>query len=554
MQFASCEHPVVIRSAKDGSPIYVPCGKCHICKVRRQINWVERLEVERMCHPYCVFFTLTYTESAVPRLHLVDGCYYDSDGAFCFNPYKELNLSLSDMYYIEHRCDLPICSVYDIQIFLKRLRSQIYAHETESKNKYLRYFVCSEYGPTTFRPHYHGILFFSSSWFAANASEVISCSWTDDFRIKCPKSKGKVDVQFVESSASSYVASYVNCFDNLPEVYRHKSIRPFFLCSRHPPIGSLLVKSAEIQQLFDTQSAEMCVYRRTVGEYCYVPLPGSLKDRLYPKVADFDKIPHSLRVKLYGLLNSTLAERFFFSRCSYKGNDRDLNGFAGDFDFMLFKQFLDYLLNDVHDISETELHDYLYLLLNYRNDVNNKKWLSEKYGDDWEKRLDDSPDGALHRFYTVIKRVSLQSVSFGVSIEEYVKRIERFYSNLDALMLRNQYDFEKEYCQLNSAKDLLFIDRLTAEKLIVRAKDYSLSQQDIMILNSYGYSDYDLIDIDNITSLSIEDLSAYKDIKSKYNKIYNESCKTRKKNEYLEIRKSDSLIKVLDAYGKQKHF
>lgn len=43
----------------------------------------------------------------------------------------------------------------DTQLFLKRLREQ---HSRTNKNP-VRFFLCGEYGDTTFRPHYHAILF-----------------------------------------------------------------------------------------------------------------------------------------------------------------------------------------------------------------------------------------------------------------------------------------------------------------------------------------------------------------------------------------------------------
>ena len=54
----------------------------------------------------------------------------------------------------------------DVQKFLKRLRRLI-IYDKENllssipvENRKFRYFICSEYGPKTFRAHYHGLLFF----------------------------------------------------------------------------------------------------------------------------------------------------------------------------------------------------------------------------------------------------------------------------------------------------------------------------------------------------------------------------------------------------------
>lgn len=104
------------------TPIYVskvdmvvPCGRCSFCAATRRSDWATRLEYESKLHLDKKFITLTY---ANPHLH-----------------WKHGNSQL-------HKPD--------VQRWFKRVRKAGYK---------VRYFLVGEYGSTTFRPHYHVLLF-----------------------------------------------------------------------------------------------------------------------------------------------------------------------------------------------------------------------------------------------------------------------------------------------------------------------------------------------------------------------------------------------------------
>lgn len=105
-----CPHPITLKTGD-----VVPCGKCPACKANERQEWVFRLKQEAKICPYSLFVTLTYDDEHVP---------------------EGLNVNKRD-----------------IQLFLKRLRKNFSAGE-------LRYYIVSEYGDHTFRPHYHGLFFF----------------------------------------------------------------------------------------------------------------------------------------------------------------------------------------------------------------------------------------------------------------------------------------------------------------------------------------------------------------------------------------------------------
>ena len=100
----------------------VPCGKCVECLSQKRNDWSVRLyyEMQKYSTPPA-FVTLTYDDDHLPSM-------VDEDTG-------EL---------------VPVVSKRDLQLFFKRLRKRVPG---------IRYFFCSEYGPTTGRPHYHGIIF-----------------------------------------------------------------------------------------------------------------------------------------------------------------------------------------------------------------------------------------------------------------------------------------------------------------------------------------------------------------------------------------------------------
>lgn len=118
----------------------VPCGECVECLKDRQNSWKIRLTEESRDHKYVYFFTLTYNDDSVPFT-------FDDDG--------------NKVLYFDKS---------HLQLWLKRNR--ISFERLFKRSIDFKYFICSEYGPNTGRPHYHGILFtdvspaFISSMFA----------------------------------------------------------------------------------------------------------------------------------------------------------------------------------------------------------------------------------------------------------------------------------------------------------------------------------------------------------------------------------------------------
>lgn len=100
----------------------VPCGKCAACLSNRRTAWVSRLSYELYHSSSGYFLTLTFDDD-----HLV----YDI------------------------KSQMPVALMDFASKFIVDIRSKFFRKQSSP----LKYFVVSEYGPQTLRPHFHLLLF-----------------------------------------------------------------------------------------------------------------------------------------------------------------------------------------------------------------------------------------------------------------------------------------------------------------------------------------------------------------------------------------------------------
>lgn len=337
-----CLHPVRI-VGQDGIN-FVPCGKCASCRKSYHSVWRQRLllEMQRPGITTC-FITLTYSNEHLPLVHLAP-----SDNGFCisdivvsaFRPgrvaksfdkdddgkpkdYKPKfkRISVYDKFKSDYPVDFigfhtdtfnhyvetrhgdsytyntddcfAICYRPDVQNFIKRLRSclnYLRVHDSPLRGKNVRftYFVCSEYGPKTFRPHYHGLLFFRDPDVAkfCNDSLILQCWGKSDITSFSERSNVSSIVNN-KSKAAHYVSKYVTCDSPLPSVLNNPMFRPFHLQSSRPAIGSLSLELSDMvdkvykgdilhhSSFFDEKTHEFVSVNK--------PYPSSLWSRIFPK-------------------------------------------------------------------------------------------------------------------------------------------------------------------------------------------------------------------------------------------------------------------------------
>lgn len=369
--YCSCLHPVIIKNKYTGAPIYIECGTCEVCLSNKAIQKELRCNIQLASSRCCFFLTLTYATEhipvarfykfndsyhlcCVPRDHVY--MYVTSQGytrkmSFCDEEFDyPTNLSdkavadllskvhLDRTVYPDGRSVvkypnmgdlLPYLNYRDVQLFHKRINQQIKQYTDEKIYTY----TVGEYGPKTFRPHFHLLFFFDSERLAQVFGQLVDKAWRF----------GNSDTQRVWSSASSYVAGYLNSSHCLPEFYRcNRKIAPFGRFSQHfaerPFIEAF--KPEENEEVFDKFVDG--IYLSLGGKPTLCRPKRSLVNRLYPvldrsALSDVDsnvrtalfvsKIPQVLAK--YGFLDEVTlfeqAKRTFFVIKKYLQVDHSLS-------------------------------------------------------------------------------------------------------------------------------------------------------------------------------------------------------------------------------------
>lgn len=442
MHLLSCENPQRVYNKFMNEYIWVSCGKCNSCMNARAYRWTDMLERERLNSRYTLFITLTYDDLHLPALGLgyypgfeishrnfldreIDLVPNNSCDNICI-PYKQflkdypLQKEDLDLFFGLFRQfnGIPYASSDDIQKFNKRLNKYFHDNVTQ-KFKNFRYFVVSEYGSTTLRPHFHGIYFTDSREVAQCFRKAVSLSWN----------KGIIDCQFVENSACSYVSQYINKSADLPLFYQKGDLRPKYWFSKKPIIGALYKhdsigvgddNSEDLRQILDNGLVEHCVQRKASDtKFMAVPIDKSTENYLFPKCCCFGKISDSLRIELYTI------------SCRFVRKVRD--GFKG---------FLKDVCKYMYDLYE----DYEYSIRSIESDLS--RFLYEMFYKDWLSEVEDLHNHAyewLRRLYYLSRKFMRNCLLYGKSAKEYLCLILNYYNNKELYILRKFYEFQQSY-------------------------------------------------------------------------------------------------------------
>jgi hypothetical protein len=178
---------------------------------------------------------------------IVDDAEFEFTHSMSSSEYKDIIVKSHGRYDFSRKCviypkfedcnnKIPYCNISDCQKFFKRLRFHI-------KNKYneeIRHYSVSEYGPRTYRPHWHLLLFFNSDEVAKVISQCVSESW----------SYGNTNCELSRGGSSSYVASYVNSTICIPTLYlQHKEIRARTLHSKGYGVNHVFPREGKIYEI-----------------------------------------------------------------------------------------------------------------------------------------------------------------------------------------------------------------------------------------------------------------------------------------------------------------
>lgn len=397
MRIISCENPQRIFNRYINQALYVPCKKCNTCLDTYALQWQQRLSDESRQHKYTIFFTLTYNENNVPYYsHLTSDAYPALDILASNRHTAMLDVSRLNDAYVNSRETIPHVCKKDIQLFLKRLRRYSEIHVNKIYSKYektykedskIRYFICSEYGPSTYRSHYHGLLFFDNREIAESIGILIRKAWQLGFS----------SFSFAGPNRIKYCAKYVSCAPNLPQIYENKNLKPFFLSSRKPAIGTYISSKEEVQKLILEQPITRSYYNGK--EYVDAPHLRSVEDRFYPKFKGFSQITVADRIKL-------------LRRCLTMSTEAIESATENQTNYVYQSRLLPYLYGQRRSDSSAIIY--------YNRDN-------------------------LLQLRSIATRIYNYSKMIGISFEDYIVNIDLYYKKKKIHELKQQYEFQADY-------------------------------------------------------------------------------------------------------------
>ena len=316
--FEGCLHPITVYH--HGEKYSVPCGKCPACLLMKSNHWNFRLSDAIDNVTYSIFFTLTYDNKYLPKIHcrFMNGVYwFDRDERdIRFDGVKD-KLRDDDLPFdgfISKRC-WPIIQNYDsvdyfgysskrdVQLWLKLLRRDIDRTfiETglyEKEETKLRYYCISEYGPLTFRPHVHGVLFTENG----EVCEYLLQSSMYKNWAMCDKSLFEEYTHLCDNGAAGYLSSYLTCSNSLPQILKYREFKPFRLSSKSPALG---FESFDREEIREKISVGVIEYFKTISriDATYVfQYPSSYLRGLFPKCFEYSVLPFNRLYRVYAQL------------------------------------------------------------------------------------------------------------------------------------------------------------------------------------------------------------------------------------------------------------
>ena len=340
-----CLKPQIIYNKNTSHYESVPCKKCEYCLNVKASKMSKRVKQEILEHEFSVMFTLTYDNDHIPTMEvfqdrngkiqlravgrtemsgksspynnkgITDYGYEFEDDLF-IPTIENKKLSSSDNYQFGYVCKK------DIQDFMKRLRDKIYKLNIPKHEKEIRYFIASEYGPKTMRPHYHGTLFFDSKEIASKIKAFITESWGKKYKTGrkfndytfvpfCDPFFTAKYVKFCDPNTAYYVAEYVSGNLYLPKVLQLRETKPFHLQSKNPVIGEYKASKEEVFALIDQGRIEKNVIitdKHGVKTTSRVRISENTLRSIFRKCYQFNNLSYDTKYATYSFYSRHLQE------------------------------------------------------------------------------------------------------------------------------------------------------------------------------------------------------------------------------------------------------
>ena len=311
-----CQNAFFIKNKYTGQKILCNCGRCPSCLEQKAMRMTSRLNNSVRDGEIGLFVTLTYRNWFIPyvRRDDVENCVYPlpvyrdfnhrwyysrrdrrlkakiTKSPFVINVLDDVDYSHDyhlKLNGIKHNNNhISVNNYADVQNFFKRLRINL-----QRKFGYdipLRSYQCSELGPSTWRSHFHLLIYVPAVYENVVRTAIVK-SWPfADY------SRTKNNI-FVDTGAKHYVSAYVNRPTNFPRFHEASSIRP--KNSSSPSLG--LDNSAfSLASLLSCADRNDMRYRRQifihgVPDVALVKIPKYVINRFFPLFKGFSRLPCS---------------------------------------------------------------------------------------------------------------------------------------------------------------------------------------------------------------------------------------------------------------------
>jgi hypothetical protein len=210
--FSMCQHQVQTKNPYTGELIMVPCGTCPACRFNKSILSQNKVHAQSLVSRHVYFVTLTYAQRYIPyyeyEIEALDADFLaitahcrDRNPMYRTYTYrgtkhklrirglaspnvKSFSFSVNRDYWTSYaqKANLSFNGKYpalsgripyllhdDVSLYMKRVRKYI---SKLGINDTVYTYIVGEYGPVTFRPHFHLLLFFDSDELAQNIIRI----------------------------------------------------------------------------------------------------------------------------------------------------------------------------------------------------------------------------------------------------------------------------------------------------------------------------------------------------------------------------------------------
>ncbi len=453
MQVSSCLKPIYIRDYVRKGFMQVPCGKCDGCKTSYGLHLAEKIDYERKFWKYCYFVTLTYEDKNLPILDETLDSFILHPCDRSLSPRKSVRnyymfkddffgkLTNSDKFIInKHReifGGIPVLSHLHLQQFFKKFNNLIYYERNRYQQSSIRYIGFGEYGPASFRPHYHLFLFFDSPIIEREIQDLVNKAWCIN---GSTEPLGITTIRPDSGTATKYTSLYSTISVRMPTFLQFPFTRPFKIQSSRPAFGQVHASAILEAQTFFTSATQVVINDKynSNPQLAPIDLPSNIKNKLFPRLPFFKDFSVDERLALYQIYD-----------------------FYPDFDTFYRFRF--------------EKFRGLPLYLTYS--VRKLIYLSSRFSIVSEKDSIALCE-LLRKLWCISKRFCGLLNRFGQTTRQTLYLIDRFYSNLELKKLKKFYEL---YNSLVSPSSPYYIGKYNEYKVL---KLYSDSQDKIPLTSA----------------------------------------------------------------------